>query len=474
MKRLLTVILLLAAPAFATLPAVDNFQRGTGLGANWTSLAGSWTTNAGGFATPPGTNSLVYWSADAFANDQYACITVGPNGLTYIGPGVRFQAGAVSGYTLTIGTSGVTSSGDLYVDKWTAGAQVHLLSAVGPKIYPGDMACLQVTGTLLTAIVNGNPVISTTDATYASGSAGMWGITSSSSPKVSRFVAGNVATPSAPASLPAPYVTCDLQTTLCGMGTFTSTGTESVTPGSTPFAGCTTIPSGITANPTTAALISVGTASKSANILIDSTHPAGVGIPTNPALDTDFWLSFYFCVEQNTLDAVNGAGKQIKISFFRQTLNNDCTATKGYNMLGFGGGFVSSTTFSTIYDCGNNFPASNYNLYACGTSCSNRSYGGAMAAGKWMGIKIHYSGHSAKSCGDHQIYFQEDVTTGNLNLHSAVYCAAQMGWYESNDPGSIMFGIAYTQNLVGVSPWRMMISNVCSASYDTKYIAGCL
>jgi len=63
-----------------SLPATDTFNRGTGLGSNWTTVTGfnamQILNSLYATGTASGDNSMAYWNADTPGNDQYVIITI--------------------------------------------------------------------------------------------------------------------------------------------------------------------------------------------------------------------------------------------------------------------------------------------------------------------------------------------------------------------------------------------------------------
>jgi len=159
------------------LPATDNFNRadaGT-LGANWTDQLNGYSIHVN--AAEPETGSAdnaAYWSADSFGADHYSQIK-----LTTIqdgGPTVRIAgvgAGTVDGYLLSCQAAATTIQ---RLDNDTG----TILQSGLAVFSNGDTAKLQIVGTTLKAYKNGAQIGSDqADATYASGSAGMYNYSSS-------------------------------------------------------------------------------------------------------------------------------------------------------------------------------------------------------------------------------------------------------------------------------------------------------
>lgn len=162
--------------------ATDNFNRANGnLGANWTGGDGT----AGGAYTliqissnqVTGNNNntnTAFWNASAFNNDQYAKLTlstVGAGPIGGIGPCVR--CGTTTGFP-----TGYMFAEDPQLGNWQllkcivpGGCSSLATASITPAA--GDVMELSVLGTTLTSSINGVVVNTTTDATFASGKAGI-------------------------------------------------------------------------------------------------------------------------------------------------------------------------------------------------------------------------------------------------------------------------------------------------------------
>lgn len=176
-KRTLAAFALAGA---VLLPATDNFDdlgNNDPLDANWTVVNGDGGGQAfakvfGGSgirAFNAASVSAAYWDADVFDDDQYSQIVITDGGTNqYIGAAVRVAAGA-DGYVCTAfgsirrmdNASGFSGETDLITGELVAN--------------DGDTLRCEISGTTITRKVNGAEEGTTTDATYASGSAGVWG-----------------------------------------------------------------------------------------------------------------------------------------------------------------------------------------------------------------------------------------------------------------------------------------------------------
>jgi hypothetical protein len=160
-----------------SLPATDNFNRADGgVGANWTALQNSGAVASGHEVASNqvrgAASGFCYsrWNADVFNADHYSQ-AVGVNIATgfYLGPMVRMPAsGAVEGYWWMVNAGG---TGTLYrVD----GGLFTSVQASVPLPADASVVKLTATGTGLALYDDGVQVGTTaTDATYASGSAGI-------------------------------------------------------------------------------------------------------------------------------------------------------------------------------------------------------------------------------------------------------------------------------------------------------------
>jgi hypothetical protein len=172
--------------------ATDNFTRADAstLGSNWTNTdSSSWGISSNqAHCTATGGDSFAFtvWNANAFPNDQYSQITISSlaalTGL--ICPGVRMSLSAETSYFCQ------ELSNTLYIVKMVAGSNTNLTSgSYTPAV--GDVIYLSAVGTTLTAKVNGTTVLTTTDSSISSGSAGMGGLFIGNSTLVTPWTGGN-------------------------------------------------------------------------------------------------------------------------------------------------------------------------------------------------------------------------------------------------------------------------------------------
>lgn len=156
----------------------DNFNRANGgLGANWTTRTD--TNNVGSLvisgnkvvANATFQDSVAHWSADTFANDQYA---QGVWGTVIANPSsacvdVRISGSGTLKYYEFAASTGGFANGLAYYD----GTTWNTLTLTG-GIANGDTMRISAVGTALTVTINGGATFtSATDANIASGFPGI-------------------------------------------------------------------------------------------------------------------------------------------------------------------------------------------------------------------------------------------------------------------------------------------------------------
>lgn len=176
------------------LPVTDAFPGGgfsaslNAYNANWTNLLNAIAKQTSNDVYPnSGSNeSCAYRNDETFNNDQYSqLVLVAVSAGAYIGPAVR-SAGGAGYYTW------YASGSDRYLAKVTSGGTFTAIYSDATDGAVSDLYRLEVSGTSLTAKVNGGTVTTQTDATYASGSGGIGGYGQASSMRGDDFEAGNL------------------------------------------------------------------------------------------------------------------------------------------------------------------------------------------------------------------------------------------------------------------------------------------
>ena len=169
----------------------DTFTRGNSgtLGANWTALCDATDTQVLGItsnAAQPqvvGGRATSYWNANTFANDQYSQALAGGSALgtnTHLdGVTVRTSAGTYYGFTWNLVNSGTTLS----IFKVVSGTFTSIgAGIVNTVAVIGSLMRLEVVGTVLNAYVDGNLVLTGSDADIVSGAPGITAFMAAASP----------------------------------------------------------------------------------------------------------------------------------------------------------------------------------------------------------------------------------------------------------------------------------------------------
>jgi hypothetical protein len=176
------------------LPATESFTGADFTfppNANWSTLDGNiqiLSNQADGVAAD---TNAIYWNADTFANDHYSqCKPSGPLDATNLaGPIVR--AAALRWYQAAAG-----GTATIYLQRVDSDETYTTLQPItGLSLTLGtDVIKLTPVGTTMRAYVNGSQVgTDTTDATYASGSAGI--VIYNTNAKADDWEGGNIANP---------------------------------------------------------------------------------------------------------------------------------------------------------------------------------------------------------------------------------------------------------------------------------------
>ena len=178
------------------LPASDAFAGSGALNStNWTEYSAGWSTLSGVAEATAGIPSMAFWKLDAFANDQYAQVTMGTLDVgtdTGSGPAVRCLA---DGSCIFAQTS--TTETRLY-QRSGASTYTQLGSTItdATRIQSADTCYIQVVGTTVTVKKGGSggsTVISASTQAGAptTGAGGMWGSKTTNDMTVDNFAAGN-------------------------------------------------------------------------------------------------------------------------------------------------------------------------------------------------------------------------------------------------------------------------------------------
>lgn len=167
-----------------TIVASDNFTRadsGT-LGANWTATQGGGLQILNNTAAGQGTAAVFdsVWTANAFANNQYAKATV-----------VRDAFGDYLGVTVRITGANTTENGYMFfvsVGQFADETHIYRIdNGVSTSLYTdsthvsdGDVIEIRAAGSTIGAYIKGTLLYSVPDSTYSSGSAGLTAYSSGS------------------------------------------------------------------------------------------------------------------------------------------------------------------------------------------------------------------------------------------------------------------------------------------------------
>jgi hypothetical protein len=170
------------------LPATDTFtgSNGTAINAsNWTTLLGSYTIFGNRALGQASIDSLAFWAADAFGNDQYAQVEYTFSYGYYAGPVVR--AAATRGYWAR-----VENATTITLYRIDNASSFNLLQTIGSlTVATGDVIKVEAVGTTIRVYQNGIQRGSNqTDATHSSGSGGIASYTDAA--HMDNFEAGNV------------------------------------------------------------------------------------------------------------------------------------------------------------------------------------------------------------------------------------------------------------------------------------------
>lgn len=151
----------------------DDFNRANGsVGANYDHINSGVviSTNRFNGGAIGRSYSIVKTSTASFAANQSAQITIPTvSSFDFAGVCVRFNAGTTSGYMLLTDGRSNTACRIYRVDTGTP----TMIGGANVPVVNGDILKLDITGTTLTASVNGATIDTVVDATYASGQPGV-------------------------------------------------------------------------------------------------------------------------------------------------------------------------------------------------------------------------------------------------------------------------------------------------------------
>ena len=177
------------------LPATDAFTNSNGT--SLTAHSGSWTAHTGAFvinsnqlaSNAASSDTLAFWNADTFDNDQYAQATVTAlSSPTQMGLAVRIaNVGTKTFYGIA------WDDVNLYFFKYVDGAGELFDQSAAPSV--GDVMRIEAEGTTIRVLKNGSasgapsPV---TDTSIASGPAGITGYNNATSNRIDNWEGGNL------------------------------------------------------------------------------------------------------------------------------------------------------------------------------------------------------------------------------------------------------------------------------------------
>ena len=198
----------------------DTFARANGgVGANWSATEGAFSiANNSVVLSGQGADmrGSMYWSdGGAFSNDQFSQLTITSAGgaSSALGPAVRVQASSEGYYTLTAAGSQIA------LEVQSAGVNTPL-GTFNHQVAPGDILRLEVQGTTLTGKLNGATIITANDSSFASGSAGIAALNTTSPSAGNDWSGGNMAAQ----RVAAAYLTGAAQGFLIGNDAAVTTG----------------------------------------------------------------------------------------------------------------------------------------------------------------------------------------------------------------------------------------------------------
>lgn len=156
--------------------ATDNFNRSNGtLGANWTTVSGQGSLNVQGNVcqvVSVGSDAYAFYNAATWPNDQWSQIKLTTLNSSSVAAGalVRTASAANSFYSgMANGNFGASKTIDFI--KYVAGTRTVKASTTA-TIATGDQLYIEAQGTTVIVKLNGSTIITNTDTSLASGSAG--------------------------------------------------------------------------------------------------------------------------------------------------------------------------------------------------------------------------------------------------------------------------------------------------------------
>lgn len=180
--------------------ATDDFNRAS-IGSNWTTISGesAWATSGSAVAAPPSTalDSSMFYNAVTWPNDQYSQFSIPSIGTAGsdqgAGPALRCASGARTYYRIVVsGTTGTNT----WASKQVAGSYTNFASATKSGGWTtSDTAYAEIQGSSIKVRngSGGSNIISTTDSSIASGSAGMSYSSTDASAQLDNFEGGDFA-----------------------------------------------------------------------------------------------------------------------------------------------------------------------------------------------------------------------------------------------------------------------------------------
>jgi len=148
----------------------DNFDR-TSLGSNWTTAFGSMTIVNGAYASNKSSypqDSGAYWNASAFSPNHYSQATLNLTDNTSYA-GVLVRGGAGSGYFC------YAAQQFLFLEKMVEGGETQLATSNSYTYQAGDVMRVDVYGSTIRCLINGNVKFSVSDGELTSGYPGIAG-----------------------------------------------------------------------------------------------------------------------------------------------------------------------------------------------------------------------------------------------------------------------------------------------------------